>query len=218
MRNLWKRFRFWIIPVLAYIFNIISSRWTRLEVYGRENAEKCADQSILFAFWHGKLWLPAYFFRDSDYLVLSSLSRDGEYMTRILKRYHYRVIRGSSSRGGSRALLKLIKEIKKGYSGFITPDGPTGPIYKVKPGIVYLQEKGGAVIIPIGVAVRWKITVNSWDRLALPLPGTRAVMVLGAPVYLPEDETIEKRAEILEDSINQAQEKAERILKTGAGD
>lgn len=218
MRKLWKNIKLWIIPRLVYIFNIISSRWTRLEVYGRENVENVADEAVLFAFWHGKLWLPAYFFKERGYLVLSSLSRDGEYMTRVLKRYHYRVIRGSSSRGGGRALLKLVKEIRKGHSAFITPDGPTGPIYKVKPGIVYLQEKGGGVIIPIGVAMKWKITINSWDRLILPLPGTRAILFFGASVYLPEDKSIEERAEILENSINQAQEKAEIILQTGAGD
>ncbi|MDI3547373.1 MAG: hypothetical protein PWR10_1025 [Halanaerobiales bacterium] len=203
----------WLIPIIIYLLNIVSNRWTRLKVYGQENIHQVREGTpVLFAFWHGKLWIPAYYFKGRGYLVLSSLSRDGEYMTRVLKRYGYRVVRGSSSRGGGRALLKLVKLLKKGAATFITPDGPTGPIYKVKPGIVYLQEKCNGVIIPIGVAIDRKKTFNSWDRLVFPLPGTRAVLVFGEPLRLPQSKTIEERCWLLEEEINRVQAQAENYL------
>ena len=205
--------KLFLYPQLVYILNIVSNRWTRIEVYGKDNVNKLNSEiPILYAFWHGKLWLPAYYFKGLKYLVLSSLSRDGEYMTRVLKKYCYQIVRGSSSRGGGRALLELIRKIKKGNSAFITPDGPTGPIYKVKPGIVYLQEKTDAVIIPIGVAIKYKKTFASWDRLIFPLPGAKAAMVFGEPLYLPVDISIEERAKLLEDAINAVQEEAEGLV------
>ena len=212
-----KNFKYWFIPNLTYLLNIISNRWTKLEVYGREQLELIADDTpILYAFWHGKLWLPAYYFRSLGYIALSSLHQDGEYMTRVLKRYGYRVIRGSSTRGGSRALLELIKAVKKGGTPFITPDGPTGPIYKVKPGLIYLQEKTAGIVVPIGVAIKRKKTFNSWDRLIFPLPGTRAVLVFGEPLSLPAEKTLEERAVLLEKALNKTEARAEQLL-AGSG-
>lgn len=208
-----EKVKLFLYPVLVYILNIISNKWTRLELYGKDNLKNISEETpILYAFWHGKLWIPAFYFKGLNYLVLSSLSRDGEYMTRVLERYGYQIVRGSSNRGGGRALLSLIRKVKKGNSAFITPDGPTGPIYKVKPGITYLQEKTGAPIIPIGVAIKHKKTFASWDQLIFPLPGTRAVMVFGEVVDLPLDSSIEERAIMLEDALNRVQEKAEDLL------
>lgn len=208
-----KNFKYWLIPNLTYLLNIISNYWTKLEVYGREQLELIPDDiPILYAFWHGKLWLPVYYFRSLGYIALASLHRDGEYITRLLKRYGYRVIRGSSAKGGSRALLELIKAFKKGGSLLITPDGPTGPIYKVKPGLVYLQEKTDGVIVPIGVAIKRKKTFNSWDRLNFPLPGTRAVLVFGEPLRLPSEKTIDERAVLLEKALHKAEARAAQLL------
>lgn len=213
-KNFIDKFKLLVYPIMVYILNFISNKWTRLEIHGKDKFKSLSvDTPILYAFWHGKLWLPAYYFKGLDYLVLSSLSRDGEYMTRVLKRYGYQIIRGSSSRGGGRALLALIRKIKKGNSAFITPDGPTGPIYKVKPGIVYLQEKTGAPIVPIGVAIKRKKSFASWDRLVFPLPGTRAVMVFGEVLELPSVGcSIEEKAVLLEEALNRAQKKAEELL------
>lgn len=208
-----KEFKFWLISTIAYLLIIISYKWTRISVCGREKLNNLENKTpVLYAFWHGKLWLPAYFFKDDECIVLASQSRDGEYISRVLEKLGYRMVRGSSSRGGGRALLKLIRKLRKGNSAIITPDGPQGPRYKAKPGAVYLQEKSDAVIIPVGIAIKNKKTLGSWDRLVLPYPGSRAVVLYGDPLYLPEDKSIEERSELLENAINKTQKDAEELL------
>ena len=203
----------WIIPRLVYLLFILTNSTANLKVVGQENIENIGDDDpLLYAFWHGFMWIPVYFYRNRDYIVLSSLSQDGEYMTRVLRYLGWQVIRGSSSRGGSRAVLKLYKQLLKGGTTVLTPDGPTGPIYKVKPGIIYLQEKSDGYIVPLGIAIDRKIKVNSWDKLEIPLPWTKTVLKVGRPVKLPEEKSIEDRCELLEAKINQAQNEAEKVL------
>src|SRR6056297_1743704 len=118
-------------------------------------------QSLIFSSWHGKSWIPAYFLRDLGIYALTSLSRDGSYMAEVLENMGWNNVRGSSSRGGSRSLLSLYKKLKKGESTALTPDGPTGPIYEVKPGIIFLQERSHGYIVPLGIAVENKKLINS---------------------------------------------------------
>lgn len=208
-----ENIKLFLYPALFYFLNILSNWWTRLEVYGKENLKYIEDgKPALFSFWHGKLWIPIFYFRNRKFLALASSSRDGEYISRALQKYGYQLVRGSSSRGGGSALLSLIRLIRKGKSVLITPDGPTGPIHKVKPGIVYLQEKTGVPIIPVGVAIKRKKIFGSWDRLNFPLPGTRAALVIGQQLYLPVDSSREERALILEEAMSRVEEKAAEFL------
>lgn len=212
-RRISENIKLFLYPALFYALNLVSNWWTRLEVYGEENLKDIAGgKPALFAVWHGKLWIPVFYFRGQNYLALASPSRDGEYISRVLQKYGYKLVRGSSSRGGGSALLSLVRLIRKGESVFITPDGPTGPIHKVKPGIVYLQEKTGAPIIPVGVAIKRKKIFGSWDRLNFPLPGTRAALVIGQQLYLPVDSSREERALILEEAMSRVEEKAAELL------
>lgn len=208
-----ENIKLFLYPALFYFLNILSNWWTRLEVYGKENLKYIEDgKPALFSFWHGKLWIPIFYFRNRKFLALASSSRDGEYISRALQKYGYQLVRGSSSRGGGSALLSLIRLIRKGKSVLITPDGPTGPIHKVKPGIVYLQEKTGAPIIPVGVAIKRKKIFGSWDRLNFPLPGTRAVLVIGQQLFLPVVGSREEKALALEEAMSRVEKKAAEFL------
>lgn len=208
-----NKFKFCLYPRLAYFLNIISNKWTKIEIHGQENiAVFGKDTTIIYVVWHGKIWLPMYIMKNSKHYVLLSSSRDGEYLNQILLRFGYQGIRGSSSHGGSRALLKVIKKVKDGGSIIITPDGPRGPVHKVKPGTVYIQEKCGGIIIPIGVAIKKKKIFSSWDRFNLPLPGTRAVMLYGSPIKLPLELNIKERGMILEKKLMETEEKAVELL------
>ena len=213
LEDITDKLKLWLIPRLFYLLLTLTNRTINLKVVGRDNIKDIKeDDPLLYTFWHGFMWVPVYLFRNRDYIVLSSLSQDGEYMTRVLQRLGWQVIRGSSSRGGSRAVLKLYKQLLKGATTVLTPDGPTGPIYKVKPGIIYLQEKSGGYIVPLGIAIDRKIKASSWDRLEIPLPWTKAVLKVGKPVKLAEDKSIEERCELLEEKINLTHREAEEIL------
>ncbi len=203
-----------LISNLAYFLLTIINKSLRLEVVGADHLELISEQTpLLFAAWHGKTWIPVYYLRDRNYLALASLSQDGEYMARLLTKLGWQVIRGSSSRGASRSLLKLYRQLKEGNSTAITPDGPTGPIYNVKPGIIYLQQRSGGYLVPLGSAAEQKKNFASWDKYMLPFPFSKAVLVIGKPIKFQEGSlTMEEKAKILAEAINAAERKAENIL------
>lgn len=208
------KLKIWLIPNLAYIILVLINKSLNLQVVGAEKIEAIADKGpLLFSAWHRYTWIPVYYLRNRGYYALTSNSRDGEYMTRLMEKLGWRTIRGSSTRGGGRSLLKLYRRLRRGASTALTPDGPTGPIYRAKPGIVFLQEKTGGYIIPLGVAVAKKITAASWDSYLLPLPWSKAVLVIGEPLQLPEDISIEKRCRILEEEMRSVRREAEDRLK-----
>ena len=110
-----ENIKLFLYPALFYSLNLVSNWWTRLEVYGKENLKDIeGGKAGSFCFWHGKLWIPVFYFRGQNYLALASPSRDGEYISRVLQKYGYKLVRGSSSRGGGSALLSLIRLIRKG--------------------------------------------------------------------------------------------------------
>ena len=213
MKNYWQQLKSTIITWILYIIIYLSNLTINLKVVGKENLNNISPQ--IYSTWHRYIWLIVYYFRYSDNYTLASLSRDGEYITNLLQKLGWKVTRGSSSKGGARSLIKLYKLIRSGKaeSVVLTPDGPTGPLYKVKPGIVYLQEKTDGYIIPLGFAVDSKKELSSWDKFVIPYPFTKVVMVIGDPVQLPEEKSIEKRCEIIKKKKQKKKKKAEPILK-----
>jgi lysophospholipid acyltransferase (LPLAT)-like uncharacterized protein len=118
-------------------------------------------------------------------VTLVSLHRDGEYITRAVRRWGYTAVRGSTSRGGLEALRELIRHVKQGRSLAITPDGPRGPREKMKPGPVIIAQRTGAPIIPVvsGASRGWFF--GGWDRFLIPQPFARCQIVYGEPVFVP---------------------------------
>ncbi|WP_408955153.1 lysophospholipid acyltransferase family protein [Natroniella sp. ANB-PHB2] len=207
-----------LIPNLALLLARMINSSLRLEVRGEERVNKllAGDKSIIFALWHGQLWLPSYHFRDQGYVALASQSRDGEYISRLLQKLGWEVVRGSTSRGGARSLLRLVKKLRQGKHIAITPDGPRGPIHQVKPGVVYLAQKTDSIIIPIGVSYTKKKIFSSWDHFWLPAPFSKAALVYGAGLEIKEDKLsnveIEDYQRLLGQKINQAGQAAEKVL------
>ncbi|HEX2953237.1 MAG TPA: DUF374 domain-containing protein, partial [Bacillota bacterium] len=105
-------------------------------------------KSILLC-WHGQQLLGCYFYRKRKIAILSSLSRDGDVSSSVLRRFGWKIIRGSSSRRGVAGLIELIHYLKDEGTIAITPDGPSGPIYHIEPGAIYMSQKTGAPIYPI---------------------------------------------------------------------
>ncbi|MFW6273680.1 MAG: lysophospholipid acyltransferase family protein [Halanaerobium sp.] len=204
-----------LIPPLAYNLIKFTNKSYRLQVEGWEQVENAlaAGESIVFSSWHGKSWVPAYFLRDLGIYALTSLSRDGSYMAEILHRLGWKTVRGSSSRGASRSLLSLYRKLKEGASTALTPDGPTGPIYEIKPGIIFLQEKANSMLVPMGVDARWKKNFASWDKYLLPLPFSKTALVFGEPFRFEAGMEMEAKQKILKSKMEKVNLRAAEIVK-----
>ncbi|TDX59211.1 lysophospholipid acyltransferase family protein [Orenia marismortui] len=213
-----KGLKYQLIPQIAHLLHFATTATLSLKV---ENEDKLASikedgKSIIFAFWHGQLWLPAYHFRNRGYVGLASQSRDGEYITRALEKLGWEMVRGSTSKGGARSLLKLIRQIKKGKDIGITPDGPRGPRRQAQAGVIYLAQKTNSVIVPGGVAFSKEKIFDSWDKFQLPIPFSKAALVYGDTIEIDEDnltdEKINYYTELLGKKINQSVKTAEEMI------
>jgi lysophospholipid acyltransferase (LPLAT)-like uncharacterized protein len=156
----------------------------RGEIETTVQARRC---NVIYAFWHGHLFYLMYRYRGSGVYILVSQSRDGDVLSEILRHFGLPTIRGSSSRGGRRSLLELVRLARAGASAAIAPDGPRGPRHQVQSGVVTLARLTEMPIIPVAVGARWKIEFHSWDRFLLPLPGSRVIIAYGQPVLVPPD-------------------------------
>jgi lysophospholipid acyltransferase (LPLAT)-like uncharacterized protein len=188
-------------------------RTIRWEVSGLENldAVEADGKTPIYCLWHDRIFGGTYFLRDQGIVVITSQSLDGEYIARFLKRFGYGTIRGSSSRGGVRALVEMIREMRRGTPMAFTVDGPRGPRYEAKSGAAVLAKKTGNPMLPFSVecAKFWK--VGSWDRLQIPKPFTKARFMVGKPIFVDGasgDAGVEsKRAEL--------QRSLEELVETG---
>ncbi|MBI4656620.1 MAG: lysophospholipid acyltransferase family protein [Elusimicrobia bacterium] len=167
---------------------------------------------MIYAVWHCQEILMIYLHKNQKLCALVSLSKDGEYMARILEGLGYTCIRGSSTLGGFMSLRGLIKAAKCGFSIALTPDGPKGPPLKIKPGITYLAQKGSIPIQPIACALSRKLIVNNWEPYMVPLPFSRAAVVYGSPIFVSETDLIDSKTLELENALNLLTEEAEDMV------
>ncbi len=146
------------------------------------------SRKFIYAAWHSRLLLLNYLSKGSDGTAMVSGSEDGEFVARILQRQGHEAIRGSTTRGGIKALSGLIKNIKeKQRPGLIIPDGPQGPRFKVKLGIIILARETGYPILPFSYSAKRIKVFASWDHFILPYPFTKCLGIYGNPFYVPKD-------------------------------
>lgn len=173
-------------------------------------------EPAIYLFLHGHIVSAAFVHRDQRHSILISTHRDGEIIAQAAERLGFDCIRGSSTRGGTRAVLEILRE---GHSRrvAITPDGPRGPRGKVEPGVVLLAAKAGWKVYPLGFAASRALRLSSWDRFTIPLPFARVVSRLGEPLTPPTDPdraTCERLAGELAERLAAAEEAAERALQS----
>lgn len=172
-------------------------------------------RTCIFPFWH-RCVLPATFlFRDRNLAVMTSRSTDGEYIARVIQKFGFLAIRGSSSRGGSQALLEMRTLIQNNGTAVFTIDGPRGPRYVAKRGPILLASMTGAPIIPFYVAVERAWVLNSWDRFVVPKPFSRIHTHFSEMIHVPpnlDDEGIEHYRLIMQAGLEHATQTAEGKL------
>lgn len=162
---------------------------TKIEFVGYDEVSRIfSSKKFIFAIWHSRILLPSYIHKGINCAIIVSRSGDGEIISRVLQNQGHEIVRGSTSRGGIRALAGLIRSLKKRVRpGVITPDGPRGPRFKCKGGIITLAKKVGYPVIPLTYSAKKIKIFNSWDKFILPYPFTTCRIIYGKPVYVEKD-------------------------------
>ena len=146
---------------------------------------------------------------------MTSQNFDGEWIARIIERFGFYAPRGSTSRGGRRALAQMRRMAFNGSATGFTVDGPRGPRYRVQPGAIWLASLTGNPILPFQAETDRHWTTRNWDETQVPKPFARAAMVIGKPIdverNVPATTLEEKRLE-LERSLCQLEERANQLL------
>src|SRR5262249_4792219 len=152
--------------LVFFVLISLIGRTARFEVAGWTNWEAaCADRKIpIYTFWHNRVFLSTYFWRKRGIVVMTSRSFDGEYIARFIQRFGYGAARGSSTRGGTGALVEMVRLMKAGRPTAFTIDGPKGPMYVAKLGAVLLAKKTGNPILPFTITARSYWQAKSWDQ------------------------------------------------------
>ena len=161
----------------------------RIERLHRDRYEglKARGVPILFALWHGRMFLSILEHRRQGIATMASQSEDGEIIARWLTHNGYVATRGSTTRGGGRALRELVRHVRSGRHAALTVDGPKGPLRVVQPGVIQLAKLTGGWILPITSSCSRPRFLASWDRYLLPGPFSRAVVGYGEPFSIPEN-------------------------------
>jgi lysophospholipid acyltransferase (LPLAT)-like uncharacterized protein len=177
-----------LIVWAGYWFIRLLGPTLRVSVSYEEGAQKTLDERPLVAsFWHECMLPATYLFRDMGIRVMSSYSYDGEYMGRIIRRFGFVAVKGSSSRNPIRALLGLRRALEEGWTVAFTLDGPRGPRRKVKPGPVGLGRSASLPLTTFHAAVDKAWVLRSWDRMIIPKPFSRVLVRVGKLIPVAPD-------------------------------
>lgn len=146
----------------------------------------------IYALWHNCLACSPIWYRrlvppPQRHMGLISASGDGEVLAAVMGAFGIDAARGSSSRGGTEAMVKLLRALEQGSDVTVTPDGPRGPCYRAQPGVVQLAKLSGRPIIPARIELGWKVELRTWDRFQVPLPFSRCVLIVGRPIEVSAD-------------------------------
>ncbi len=207
----------WIVPqffraLLRIIYWAASLKVSGVEAFDRLES---SGKKAIVVFFHGRMFLILGHLKGYKYCGIVSASRDGEILTRVLTRLGFKIVRGSSSRGGARAMIGLKKLFENGYHAAFPVDGPRGPLHVVKPGAVYLAKKTGAPLLPLTSSAKpAHIFSKAWDKFIFPYPFSRGVIAYGEPIYLDSDlseEAVKRDCIMLQEELLKLQEAADRV-------
>lgn len=188
-------------------------RW-RVDGYQHYEAIAGSGRQPIFAFWHGRILPGSLFWKNRGIVVIISQNFDGEWIARIVQRFGYETARGSSSRGGARALVQLRRALAHGKPAGFTLDGPRGPARVAQPGAVFLAGATGQPILPFHLESSAAWTLNSWDRTEIPKPFARIAVTIGPPIDVPDTDqaTIGRGVQHLQQTLHDLEVRARQII------
>jgi lysophospholipid acyltransferase (LPLAT)-like uncharacterized protein len=202
-----------------YVISIAASvlcKTLRVTIKNKEIPEQLRkeNKNFIIAFWHGTMLLPWYLNRNKNVAALTSKSKDGDLLARLLKSWNYQVIRGSSSSGGDIALGIMIDYAKNKSSIAITPDGPRGPAKKLKAGAVVTAKKSGLPLVLIGIGYKKRRVLKNWDSFQVPAFFSKANAIYSEPIYVDKNLDYDETSEMIsvcEARLNELQVEAEKF-------
>ncbi len=202
--------------LIVIVYRLLASTWRLTLVENDELRRRInAGQPVTFAIWHGDELALLAFARRYSVATMTSTSRDGDLMDQALRYFGFKTSRGSSTRGGARALAGILRLARKGSNPVVAVDGPKGPIHRVKPGVIEIAKKLECPIFPAGLAnTNAHVFRKSWNQAYLPLPFAKVTLVWGAAMGVPDsvDSRDESLARELERRLFEARDEAAKLI------
>jgi lysophospholipid acyltransferase (LPLAT)-like uncharacterized protein len=209
--------KWWLIGLAGKLLIDFLFIFSSVDIKGhRAVARLIGTRRFIFACWHSRLLLLSYIYKRLNASIMVSNSADGEIIAQVLQRHGHKTIRGSTGKGGMRALMQQIMDMRDNRRpGVVIPDGPTGPRHKVQTGVILLAQKTGCPIIPLAYSSKRRKVFGSWDRFIMPYPWTRGVVTYGRPIEVPakaDADTIQECAHRLEHELNRITARADEYF------
>ena len=194
-------------------------RSMRIETKGQESLDALYHEGrrVIIAFWHARQLMMPLTYRGTQAHILISQHQDGEIVARIIERFGFRAVRGSSTRGGGEALRELIRLGRSGVDLVVTPDGPKGPAQVAKMGVIQLARASGLPIVPLAFGCSKKKHFASWDRFMVPYPWSCGLYLWGAPIWVSrelDELALEAKRLELETTLNQMTAEADDAVSS----
>jgi hypothetical protein len=223
-KDLSKKIKFFLIRhILANPIFWVMSAYSHTLRFKLQNSEVFLDQfqkngRAVLASWHQRFFGGFYFplMIGRKISIMISQSGDGDFVADAVGRIGWIPVRGSSSRGGKRALTEMVKAVRLSSICTHIVDGPNGPPEEIKSGLIALAQISGAAIIPAFVSYEKPVTFNSWDKFMIPKPFSRVLIRFGSPIFVSESldiEDFEKERKQVEDNMKRGYQETDRFWK-----
>ena len=215
-----KRLQAALIPRVAYPLFATLGRTFRWRVEGAEHYDRviAGGRQPIMAFWHGRILPATVFFQRRGIVVITSANFDGEWIAGIIERFGYGTARGSTTRGGRKAMLQLVREMGSGRAAGFTLGGPRGPARVAQPGAVWLAGATGNPLLPFHLEASSAWTLGSWDRTQIPKPFATVSLVVGEPIEVPRaasNHALEEARQGLEQRLQALEQRARALVGHG---
>jgi len=212
-----KRIQARLISILGFRAVQLLGSTLRWKTEGLEHFDAivAGGRQPVMAFWHGRILPATYYFRRRGIVVITSENFDGEWIAGIIERFGYGTARGSTSRGGRKALLQLVRDLAAGKSAGFTLDGPRGPARIAQPGAVWLSKATGHPVLPFHLEASRYWTLDSWDRTQIPKPFSTVAIAMGEPFQVASDAdegALERARLMLEERLKMLETRALHLL------
>jgi lysophospholipid acyltransferase (LPLAT)-like uncharacterized protein len=212
------RLKIFLASLLGWLIIQGLGRLTRIRQIGQNNYQELErrGENYILTLWHGRMLLPIFAQRNRGVVAMVSQYVDGEIIARTVQMMGYRTVRGSSTRGGTKALREMVKIMRSGVPGAMFPDGPKGPRGDFKIGTIILAQLTDAYIVPMTYSADPAWILKNWDQFMIAKPFARTVIAYGEPVKIPrslDDEQMLSLKSHLEDRMNDLIAQADRYLK-----